>query len=72
MRRHYNASREKASAANKKGAKTHLNASHPYVPLPVFVGRNWSRGPQLLPSLAVFCRKLLTYADIQQKCRLVP
>ena len=71
MRKRWNASRERASGGNKKGAKTHHNESHPYVPLPVFVGRNWSRAPQLLPSFAVFCRKLLTYADIQQKCRMV-
>jgi hypothetical protein len=47
MHFHRNASRDKYNGANEKSIKIHLDASHPYVPLPIatvsFVGSGNTR-----------------------------
>src|SRR5450432_36600 len=47
MQVHRNASRPNHNCSNKKTAKTPNNASHPYVPLPVFLDLRTGRGGSL-------------------------
>jgi hypothetical protein len=66
MHFHRNASRDKSNTINHKSTKRHKDASHPYVPLPVFAGGKWLLGLVSVPRFAVFRRKLPTFADCRK------
>jgi hypothetical protein len=63
MHFHPKASHDKYNTINHKSTKKHKDASHPYVPLPVFAGGKWLLGVGAVPRFAVFRRKLPTFAD---------
>jgi hypothetical protein len=66
MHFHRSASRGKPNTINHKSTKKHKDASHPYVPLPVFAGGKWLPGVGSVLKFAVFCRKLPTFADCRK------
>jgi hypothetical protein len=55
MHFHRNASRDKPNTINHKSTKKHKDASHPYVPLPVFVGGKWLLAVGTVAQFATFC-----------------
>ncbi len=55
---HRNASRDEYIWSNEKSITIHRDASHPYVPLPVFVGGKWSLVVGRVPQLGTFCHQL--------------
>jgi hypothetical protein len=51
---------------NHTSTKKHKDASHPYVPLPVFVGGKWLLGVRSVPQFATFCHQK------PESCHLLP
>jgi hypothetical protein len=65
--RNPHASRDKSKCTNQKPIKTHRSASHPYVPLPVFVGGKWSLAVESVPQFATFCHQKSHWCHLPSK-----